>query len=779
MKLTVDSERQFWLLAAGIFLALLIVTYFPVFLGRVPFPQDLVLQFPPWYGFERAGDLHHYADIGDLVTSFYPFRYLASGTLREGALPLWNPYILLGSPFLANSQSALFYPLNFVHYIFPLTLAWTIGILMRTFLSAVFTTLFVRSIGGSRTGAIMSGILFSACGFLMAWQGQALSDAAIWLPLICYSVKQMRDRLSAGSIALTSFAFAMPVLAGHPETAAHLTLTGTLLALMLWVSHMEPKLKRFDVRFLFAFGAAGILAVGLSAIQWLPTLEWLQHLGWAFQVSWPTLPQGRILGLISRDLMSSPNSAGIPIPEGAAYFAIVGLLAVAFAPLHPAKRYFVFFALLAFCAFSIAYSLDPIHWLAGHVPVLKGLKNGRLILVGSFGLAILAGLGISVLDERVHLIRKRLATLLLAGTFLVLLGMVYALRHQTTHRIGFLWRPSFSRALLIVGVLLLAIRLYGFLRDRSFGVAVCALAAFDLATCSFGVIGFGSPREVFPSAPLFDFLKSHSDPGRARIIELGGTYASNFTIMYGLTSADGYEVSLQLPRMFASGLTEDRMDGLVFRQDDVLNLKDRRLDLMNVRYIVHSPVAAGYEQFAAQTRFPMVYKTKDIAVFENKSSLPRAFAVAATGIEIIPDQNSQLLRLKDPNFDPEKSVVLAERPDGSNEPSDSTTSPLSINTVEITHSGTNDIDLSADVAVPSILVLSQAYYPGWKSIVDGKEVETLRANLALTGIYLPAGRHQVRFVFDPVSIKIGAALTVSSLLVLSGLIGTGFWRRRR
>jgi len=60
-----------------------------------------------------------HADIGDLVHFFYPFRTLAASNARKGELPLWNPYILSGTPFSRNAQSALFYPLNFFYYILP------------------------------------------------------------------------------------------------------------------------------------------------------------------------------------------------------------------------------------------------------------------------------------------------------------------------------------------------------------------------------------------------------------------------------------------------------------------------------------------------------------------------------------------------------------------------------------------------------------------------------------------------------------------------------------
>ena len=54
---------------------------------------------------------------GDLLLYFYPLRDFAAQAVREGRLPLWNPYTFMGAPFLANSQAGFFYPLN-------LLLAW-------------------------------------------------------------------------------------------------------------------------------------------------------------------------------------------------------------------------------------------------------------------------------------------------------------------------------------------------------------------------------------------------------------------------------------------------------------------------------------------------------------------------------------------------------------------------------------------------------------------------------------------------------------------------------
>lgn len=49
---------------------------------------------------------------GDVLLYFYPYRDFAAAALRAGELPLWNPYVFLGAPFLANPQAAVLYPLH-------------------------------------------------------------------------------------------------------------------------------------------------------------------------------------------------------------------------------------------------------------------------------------------------------------------------------------------------------------------------------------------------------------------------------------------------------------------------------------------------------------------------------------------------------------------------------------------------------------------------------------------------------------------------------------------
>src|SRR5262249_19047911 len=161
---------------------------------------------------------------------------------------------------------------------------------------------------------------FSLSGFMTAWQGQSMGDAATWLPFVFYSVVRLQTDPSRFSIALTAFGFAMPVLAGHPETAAHVTSAGVALALVTCAGSSAPS------RFLFRFAFAALLAVGLASIQLVPTFEWLSQLPAALDVRWPALTLHDAFAWVSRDMRRPPNSVGLWVPEGAAYVGMITLL---------------------------------------------------------------------------------------------------------------------------------------------------------------------------------------------------------------------------------------------------------------------------------------------------------------------------------------------------------------------------------------------------------------------------------------------------------------------
>src|SRR5215510_11275028 len=235
IHLGVQSERAFFAGAALLFAVLVLINYGPVFLGKVPLPGHLLTQFPVWSEFKSRDAWQPVADIGDTIDYFYPFNAFSAQQIRQGTIPLWNPYVMSGMPFQAEPQTALFYPIHALYYLFSTPVAWSLTLMLRMLLCALFMTLLMRSLGTTKTGAVVSGIAFAFGGFVVAWQGAVMGDAVIWLPLVCYSVHRLHMQPSRSSLCLAAFSFAMPILAGHPETAIHVILTGIGAALLLWV----------------------------------------------------------------------------------------------------------------------------------------------------------------------------------------------------------------------------------------------------------------------------------------------------------------------------------------------------------------------------------------------------------------------------------------------------------------------------------------------------------------------------------------------------------------
>jgi hypothetical protein len=768
-------DRAFYRLAAGLFGVLVLFNYGPVLFGKIAAPGHLITRFPVWSEFNSREATQPVADIGDTIDYFYPFNLFSAQQIREGTIPLWNPFVMSGMPFQAEPQTALFYPLHALYYLLSTPTAWSLALILRMWLTAMFMTLLMRSIGATKTGAIISGVAFAFGGFVVAWQGAVMGDAVIWLPLICYSVHRLQLDASRRSLALAAFAFAMPVLAGHPETAIHLALTGVVAALLLSAFPAASD-RRFNKRFLGLFGLAGLIAVALSAVQLLPTLEWVQQSGRSVNEVWGGRLLGQqALGLLSRDALRGPNSAGILVPNAMGYVGMLTLLAAALSALHRSTRYVIWFAGLVVVGVVVAFGVEPVGSVINQTPILKSLKNERLILLIDFGLAALAGLGISMLQEETANRsgpRRVLPWFLASAAFTVAMLGIRQLQMATQFKVEVMRRPSFSRTLLIAALILVVWKLIRTQRARLFPFVACALLIFDLGSFAYGYTAFTRRDEMFPPAPALQFLQERSAEEAFRMAPIGLTQPLNSGVAYGLESVAGFEAAVPPAlQRFSLDLTEGYPAQLMLVGKKVLSTPDRRFDMLNTKYLVLTTSTPEYEMFLQHPqRFVEVFKRASIAIFENKTALPRAFIVGAEGIRLIRNETEQIAALKDPNFDPLREVVVESLPLELREfqPKEEFTGR-----VDIANRTVNSYDFRVEASGPAIVVVSQNFYPGWKAIVNGNAVSVFPANHALTGIAVPAGSYEMRFEFQSPRLKLGALISLISLVLLGLLLCSG------
>jgi hypothetical protein len=61
------------------------------------------------------------------------------------------------------------------------------------------------------------------------------------------------------------------------------------------------------------------------------------------------------------------------------------------------------------------------------------------------------------------------------------------------------------------------------------------------------------------------------------------------------------------------------------------------------------------------------------------------------------------------------------------------------------------VDVEVDSTEPGVLVLHDAFYPGWFVEVDGQPARMLRANVLFRAVEVSEGRHRVVFTYAPFS----------------------------
>jgi hypothetical protein len=178
---------------------------------------------------------------------------------------------------------------------------------------------------------------------------------------------------------------------------------------------------------------------------------------------------------------------------------------------------------------------------------------------------------------------------------------------------------------------------------------------------------------------------------------------------------------------------------------DHLPVALRLLSLMNVKYIL------DYGQIADLN---LVF-ADGVRIYGNDDVLPRAYVVSQA--RVISDEEELLAELLSQSFDPRRTVLLRSAPSREllSYP------PISLIPLSLEYSP-NAVEIETTLDRDGYLVLSDIYYPGWRAYVDGEEKEILRANYAFRAVLLESGQHTVLFQYDPLSFKLGLAISLAT-----------------
>lgn len=195
-------------------------------------PADNLFQWEPWKSHAAEFGLGEHPQnhlLSDLVIQNYAWKSYIKETVSAGDLPLWNPHLFAGAPFVATGQNAFWYPFSILFLAMPLAKAYGWYTVSQLWLAGALMYVCGRIFGFKRGSAFMSGLIFQGCGFMLVSAAvfPMIIGAAAWLPLLIGGVEMVirngTSKVGDGGgktlpwAALTAFVLGIQILAGHIE----------------------------------------------------------------------------------------------------------------------------------------------------------------------------------------------------------------------------------------------------------------------------------------------------------------------------------------------------------------------------------------------------------------------------------------------------------------------------------------------------------------------------------------------------------------------------------
>jgi hypothetical protein len=308
---------------------------------------------------------------------------------------------------------------------------------------------------------------------------------------------------------------------------------------------------------------------------------------------------------------------------------------------------------------------------------------------------------------------------------------------------------------------------------RAAVLVCCLVVALD------GLLSFGAFFEwrTSPSAKDVPAAYSHDAPpswgavprapgGFERYLFAGRTINSVIPVDFpqatdvkGLRSVNGYDPLA--PGRYLETVGGMEAFGGLRRPQQFLGHRSALLDLLRVTLVL---VPKGEAAVKPPQWLEPLAPRAGLARYRYRPRVPDAFLVGQ--VSAVPRKRLLAALSGSQDFDP-RQTVLVDGPCGG---CAGLTAPGPAGEVSKERWQANRVDLELHARRPSMLVVSQSWFPGWKARVDGRDVPTVRVDGVVTGVPVPAGRHVVELDYQAPGLVTGAGISLFAVAALTALV---------
>lgn len=746
----------------------------PILRGEILIPTDIL---PVIDGVWAEKTTPNNPLLSDVILQFYPWQKFAAQTIAQGQLPLWNPYMMAGAPFLANDQSSIFDPLRFLTLItrFPVEHSFLFLAVGRLVLFGVFIAWWLRLRGFNKGTAVLIGAAGSLSAPAIVWLPYPLFATFLWLPFLLVGLEYLSRRERRGWL-ITAGAVAAQWFSGNIQISIFILLFSALYTLLV----LRP-----TRRTMIMMSVAVILGTGVAAVQLLPTASYVRQSpvaeagrgGYGGQNAWTMIRDGswrgwdsvadarqsieRVLPVISPFLNGNPASGKYRFPNGDVYANMNELAVSAGSVLMVLSIVGVFVAwadrLVRFLFASKIFALGVIAHVPGLelvnvLPFINQTQTGRLRFLIAFCTVGLAAFGLRALLTRTA--SRKLFALVSGVAVTLLVGLGWTLGVGSDWKIDLVMAVaslSFIGAAMTVKIVAL----------RS-GLVALAVLAGPLVLWSDYHTSVNPKSEILAS-PIIDALNSRST-NDSRIVSFGlgrgrTPLEPNTAMVYGLLDVRGYDV-VRLKRY------DEFVDGVLTRSGSHLKGATKPSEILNVLSVRYGLVAtrdlATLDPVLQADGWTVVTEDANVRLYENTKWKPRAWFTS--NIQEVSDTMTSLTAVRADTFSADVPVIET----GKNIPtvSGGVTAPVVIN-----YSDPNEVSITVKAPQSGYVILADAFADGWVATVNGRQTKIFPTNHALRGVSVTAGEQQIIFSYHPEEVAQGIVVSLASVLGLLAL----FW----
>ncbi len=774
--------RKEFVWVTGILIAVTAIFFYQtVLFGKVPFPGDgLASDFQPWrsaaYLGYAAGGIPNKAQYPDTYRQMYPWKTLAVNELKQGKLPLWNPYNFSGSPLLGNFQSAVLYPLAILYLFLSEVSAWTILTLLQPLLAGIFTYWYIRKIGGKTYGSLLAALSYGFSGFMAVWlEYNTVGHVILWLPLLLLAIESLREKPKARWFAVLALGNASALLAGHPQVYGYLILFSVIYAAF-----------RLPRRVWIPSGIFMSLGIGIAGLQLIPGIELIQLAArspheFTNLFTKILIQPWQLLATAFPNMFGNPATRTYwPADTFVGKVTTVGLVPLFFLlSAMRRKDAITKWYVWSFAIIGILITANPATYLLYRVPIpiFSASSPTLMAFLFAFCLSVLGGLGLDHWMTEKHSVKKLVIRTLEVALVFVLLILCAKLpfftdfhAHAAVALRAILYGGLIAGATIVLFWIAIAIPT---LRRHAI-VLLLIVHMLDLFIFFNRFNPFVPQALVFPDHEILSYL-THHGPDRYWGYGTAGI-AANFATQYGMFSPEGYDPLYpkwygeflygyrtgKLMTQFTNATRSDAAISSGFGKngfDDPYTL--RMLDLLSVRYILDRLENGSTQETFPPSRYAMAMSAGDWHIFTNLKAAPRAFLAK----NILTYQNADDFgkQLFSPSFDPAETVLLPAVPSGIEKSAEE-------GSAAITDYKPESLTIQTERPVASVLVLTDTYYPGWHATIDGKPGDILRADWTFRAVTVPPGTHTVIMTYAPVSVAVGEVLSIISIMATAAAL---------